>query len=204
MNSKKLILSGIIPIFILGSITHFAYDWCSITLLGLVAPINSSIWEHMKMGLLPTIIWWGLTYLLFKDKLKLDFKRYFVAFTVSLLVSTFLMPFLYYTYRYGLGVHLLIVDILNLLCTVTMGQLLALHIYNHYSWKKIYFNLCVIVLILVVLYLLLTHLIFLYSRIMILVLMEYIIDDKGNNLKFVINKKIHCQKTRQCIFNILP
>lgn len=30
--------------------------------------------------------------------------------------------------------------------------------------------------------------------------MEYIIDDKGNNLKFVINKKIHCQKTRQCIF----
>ena len=47
MNSKKLILSGIIPIFILGSITHFAYDWCSITLLGLVAPINSSIWEHM-------------------------------------------------------------------------------------------------------------------------------------------------------------
>ena len=95
MNSKKLILSGIIPIFILGSITHFAYDWCSITLLGLVAPINSSIWEHMKMGLLPTIIWWGLTYLLFKDKLKLDFKRYFVAFTVSLLVSTFLMPFLY-------------------------------------------------------------------------------------------------------------
>ena len=151
MNSKKLILFGIIPIFILGSITHFAYDWCRITLLGLVAPINSSIWEHMKMWVLPTIIWWGLTYLLFKNKLKLDFKRYFVAFTVSLLVSTFLMPFLYYTYRYGLGVHLLIVDILNLLCTVTMGQLLALHIYNHYSGKKIYFNLCVIVLILVVL-----------------------------------------------------
>ena len=151
MSSKKLILFGILPIFILGSITHFAYDWCSITLLGLVTPINSSIWEHMKMGVLPTIIWWGLTYLLFKDKLKLDFKRYFVAFTVSLLVSTFLMPFLYYTYRYGLGIHLLIVDILNLLCTVTMGQLLALHIYNHYSGKKIYFNLCVIVLILVVL-----------------------------------------------------
>lgn len=151
MSSKKLILSGIIPIFILGLITHFAYDWCRITPIGLIAPINSSIWEHMKMGLLPTIIWWGLTYLLFKNKLKLDFKRYFVAFTVSLLVSTFLMPFLYYTYRYGLGVHLLIVDILNLLCTVTMGQLLALHIYNHYSGKKIYFNLCVIVLILVVL-----------------------------------------------------
>lgn len=133
------------------------------------------------MGLLPTIIWWGLTYLLFKDKLKLDFKRYFVAFTVSLLVSTFLMPFLYYTYRYGLGVHLLIVDILNLLCTVTMGQLLALHIYNHYSWKKIYFNLCVIVLILVVL----SFVIFTFNpphipifKVMILVLMEYIIDDK--------------------------
>lgn len=56
MNSKKLILSGIIPIFILGSITHFAYDWCSITPLGLVAPINSSIWKHMKMGVLPIII----------------------------------------------------------------------------------------------------------------------------------------------------
>ena len=151
MNLKKLILFGIIPIFILGSINHFTYDWTSITLLGLVYPINESIWEHMKLAILPTIIWWGLTYLLFKDKLKLDFKRYFVAFTVSLLVSTFLMPFLYYTYRYGFGIHLLIVDILNLLCTVTMGQLLALHIYNHYSWKKIYFNLCVIVLILVVL-----------------------------------------------------
>ena len=43
MSLKKLILSGILPIFILGSITHFAY------------------------------------YLLFKNKLKLDFKRYFVS-----------------------------------------------------------------------------------------------------------------------------
>ena len=60
MSSKKLILSGILPIFILGSITHFAYDWCSTILL-------------------------------------------------------------------------------------------ALHIYNHYSGKKIYFNLCVVVLIFVVL-----------------------------------------------------
>ena len=31
--------------------------------------------------------------------------------------------------------------------------------------------------------------------------MEYIIDDKGNKLKFVINKKIPCQKTRQGIFS---
>lgn len=151
MNLKKLILFGIIPIFILGSINHFTYDWTSITLLGLVYPINESIWEHMKLAILPTIIWWGLTYLLFKDKLKLDFKRYFVAFTTSLLVSAFLMPLLYYTYSCGLGIHLFIVDILNLLCTVTIGQLLALHVYNHYSGKKIYFYLCIIVLILVAL-----------------------------------------------------
>lgn len=31
--------------------------------------------------------------------------------------------------------------------------------------------------------------------------MEYIIDDKGNKLKFVINKKTPCQKTRQGIFS---
>ena len=150
MNSKKIILSGILPIFILGAIVHFMYDWCSITLLGLVCPINSSIWEHMKMAVLPTIIWWGATYLLFKDKLELNFKRYFVAFTASLLASTFLMPFLFYTYREGLGIHLLIVDILNLLCTVTMGQFLGLHIYNHYSGKNKCFNLCMIIFLIVV------------------------------------------------------
>lgn len=150
MNSKKLILSGILPIFILGAIIHFTYDWCSITLLGLISPINSSVWEHMKIGVSSTIIWWGLTYLLLKNKLNLDFKRHFVAFTASFLASTFLMPFLYYTYTVGFGIHSLTGDILNLLCTVTIGQILSLHIYNNYNGKKLYFTLCVIISLIVV------------------------------------------------------
>ena len=102
MNSKKLILSGILPIFILGSITHFAYDWCSITLLGLVAPINSSIWEHMKLLYTSILLYEIIEYIIFKIKnIKVN-NFIFASILVSIIsIPIYLIMFLPIYYKIG-------------------------------------------------------------------------------------------------------
>jgi len=32
-----------------GTALHFAYDWCPSPLVGLFAPVNESVWEHLKL-----------------------------------------------------------------------------------------------------------------------------------------------------------
>ena len=32
-----------------GTALHFAYDWCLSPLVGLFAPVNESVWEHLKL-----------------------------------------------------------------------------------------------------------------------------------------------------------
>lgn len=50
-------LGGIIFIVVLGSLLHFVYGlsgyWHPI---GIIAAVNESVWEHLKLGFWPTVI----------------------------------------------------------------------------------------------------------------------------------------------------
>jgi hypothetical protein len=58
---KKYVYLGILFISLLGSLIHFLYDLSGKSLLvGLIAPINESVWEHLKLPLVPTLLCgWG-------------------------------------------------------------------------------------------------------------------------------------------------
>ena len=53
---EKWILKGIPILFIIGTVLHFTYDllWKN-PLVGLVSPVNESVWEHCKMVVWPII-----------------------------------------------------------------------------------------------------------------------------------------------------
>ena len=40
----------------LGSAMHFFYDWLPVPLVGLFAPVNESVWEHLKLLFWPFLI----------------------------------------------------------------------------------------------------------------------------------------------------
>ena len=50
-------LAGIVFIIILGSILHFTFEWSgSQAVVGVFSAVNESVWEHLKLGFWPAIV----------------------------------------------------------------------------------------------------------------------------------------------------
>ncbi|MBQ6825854.1 MAG: hypothetical protein IJP34_04255 [Clostridia bacterium] len=53
----------------LGALGHFIYDWSgNIMLLGLIFPINESVWEHLKLVFFPSLLYFFIEYMLISKK----------------------------------------------------------------------------------------------------------------------------------------
>lgn len=105
---KRDILFGILFVLITGSAAHFLYDWLGQNdIVGFFAPINESVWEHMKLLFFPMVI-----YALFMI-LKSKENRLCIAssFCFGILVGTWLIPVFYYAYHYIIGKDFFILDI---------------------------------------------------------------------------------------------
>lgn len=147
---EKWILLGIPVLFLAGSLFHFLYQLSGKNfLVGLIAPINESVWEHTKMVVLPVMAWWILFYMSQSQRLSLSIDAWFTGLFVSLVGSVIAIPILYYFYTGVFGVSLLFVDILILLIALAFGQLLGLHVYRHSAgmdYKQVLLILSVILL----------------------------------------------------------
>jgi len=129
-NPETYILLGIPAVFLLGALFHFLYELSGdLPAVGLIAPVNESIFEHMKLASLPVALWWGVGALLLKKQVRPD--AWFTAALLSMVTAIVTIPLLHYFYTGAFGIHSLVVDILNLLLAVTLGQLLGLHFYRH-------------------------------------------------------------------------
>jgi hypothetical protein len=130
-SPQKWIIAGIPVLFGIGAIMHFSYGLLGEkVMVGLFAPVNESIWEHSKMVLWPVILWWSLYYFFQHSKQQIDKNKWFTGALAALLISLVAMPMLYYFYTGAFGTELLLVDILILLLSLLLGQLVGLHIYS--------------------------------------------------------------------------
>lgn len=132
ITPEKTILAGILPVFLAGALFHYLYDITGRNVIaGAFAPVNESIWEHLKMIPLPLLAWWALGYaILTRRGYPLDKNKWFTAALVSLVVALLAVPFLYYFYTAAFGIQRLFIDIMILLVALIFGQLLARHIYK--------------------------------------------------------------------------
>lgn len=131
-KAEKWILAGIPVLFAVGTFMHFLYQISGETYVtGLVAPVNESVWEHMKMVLWPMILWWSVYGVFLGKPDTLDKDKWFGAGLAAVLVSLISIPLLYYFYTSAFGVELLWVDIFILFLAITLGQLMGLHLYRY-------------------------------------------------------------------------
>ncbi|MCJ7687852.1 MAG: DUF6512 family protein [Clostridiaceae bacterium] len=132
-SPEKWILTGIPILFFIGSFMHFLYDFTGANvIIGTIAPMNESVWEHLKMVLLPVILWWTIYYLAVGKINNIDKNKWFTGALVSLLTALITIPLLFYFYTSAFGVELLVVDILLLFLALLFGQLAGLHFYKYY------------------------------------------------------------------------
>lgn len=150
--SEKWIVLGIPVLFIIGSLMHFAYDWSGeSTIVGIFAPINESVWEHLKMTFWPMLIWWFVGYFILNKRVAISDSQWFVSCTLAEIVCPLVIVSFYYTYTGAFGIECLILDIFSLFLGIAAGQLMALHVYKYVKHTKYFFPYAIVILVIMAL-----------------------------------------------------
>lgn len=100
--------------------------------MGLIAPINNSVWEHTKMGVFPTVLFALLAY----PASGRNRPGYWVVRAVEVYIIPLLMIAIFYSYTAVLGNNFLVMDILLFAVAVTIGQLISYHWLRNWPGTK--------------------------------------------------------------------
>lgn len=142
-NTKKIkrlfILSSFV-IFILSTLLHFSYKWSNENpFVGFFAPINESIFQHIKMFVFPTIIYYLITYLLFYKKYEIEFKKYFSSILLTIIVTSVSILFFYYVFKHALSISSMIIDISSFIIGLFISSFLSYKMYIKSKMNNFYF-----------------------------------------------------------------
>ena len=141
-------LIGILVLFVVGSLFHFLYSLTGeCFIIGLFVPINESIFEHTKMVVLPIFIWWFIFYLFRKKDLFVN--AWFTSALIAMISAIIVIPMLFYFYSQAFGIESLVIDILILLISLAIGQILGLHYYRHGKGIEYHFAIVLMIVIII-------------------------------------------------------
>ena len=141
-------LIGILVLFVVGSLFHFLYSLTGeCFIVALFVPINESIFEHTKMVVLPIFIWWFIFYLFRKKDLFVN--AWFTSAIIAMISAIIAIPMLFYFYSQAFGIESLVIDILILLVSLAIGQILGLHYYRHGKGIEYHFAIVLMIVIII-------------------------------------------------------
>jgi glucose-6-phosphate-specific signal transduction histidine kinase len=115
-------LGGIAFIVVLGSLLHFVFEWSGSAIpVAPIAAVNESVWEHLKLGFWPALIYAALEYSRFgKSANNFPFAK-----TIGIYLIPITIVVLFYAYTAILGHDLLEADIAIFVVAVIVGQLVS-------------------------------------------------------------------------------
>ena len=115
-------LGGIAFIVVLGSLLHFVFEWSGGALpVAWIAAVNESVWEHLKLGFWPALVYAALEHIRFGKSTS----NFLFAKTLGIWLIPITIVILYYAYTAILGHGSLIVDIAIFVVAVIVGQLVS-------------------------------------------------------------------------------
>ncbi len=113
-------LSGIIFVFLLGALLHFVFEWSGESkVVGAIASVNESVWEHFKQGFWPMCLYAAIEYRFIRSSVN----NFLTAKAVAVYLIPVITALIFYAYTTAVGEEILIVDILIFAVAVTAGQL---------------------------------------------------------------------------------
>ena len=103
-----------------GALSHFFYEWSGFNrAVGVFFAANESVWEHLKLAILPTLIFFAVG-MFFVDSKNLPFCLF-----VTLAVPMLVIPSVFYTYTALIQKSIIAVDILTYILSVSAAYALA-------------------------------------------------------------------------------
>jgi hypothetical protein len=115
-------LGGIAFIVVVGSLLHFVFEWSGRAIpIAPIAAVNESVWEHLKLGFWPALVYAAWEYSRFGKSAN----NFHFAKTIGIYLIPITIVVLYYVYTAILGHGLLAVDIAIFVVAVIVGQLVS-------------------------------------------------------------------------------
>ena len=130
---KKITGLGILWTIVLGTLSHFFYQWSHENMLvGLFSPVNESVWEHLKLLFFP-----ALTYMFIEQKaMGKAMPGLFGKNLLGIFAGLLVMPLLFYGYTAFSGKSILLVDIGIFCVCVSLTFLLPYKLRNRQISKE--------------------------------------------------------------------
>jgi len=122
---KKRFAAAFVLAVLAGILQHFLHEWLPIPLTALFAPVNESVWEHLKLLYWPFL----LAAILLTRRMR-ELPRAWSAFLASLLLMPLVLTSLYYLLKSGFGLESAALDIALYLAVMAFGFLLSYHLYD--------------------------------------------------------------------------
>jgi hypothetical protein len=115
-------IAGFWVIVILGSLYHFMYDWFGKSVfIASFFPVNESVWEHLKLGLWAVITYSFVEYLAMGKRMN----NYFFSKAVAVLIISFTILIIFYSYTYFIENSIVWVDISSYIAGAFLGQIIS-------------------------------------------------------------------------------
>ena len=128
LNERAILryeLLGILFIILLGSMLHFTFELSGYnSIVGVFSAVNESVWEHLKLGFWPAILYMLIEYRFIKK----EGNNFFLAKTVVPYAIAAIIPAIFYSYTSITGESIFMIDILSFIVAVIIGQYLSYRI----------------------------------------------------------------------------
>ena len=109
MKAKYYITEFII-IGICGTLWHFLYEWTgNSAVIGIIAPVNESTWEHLKLLFFPSLIYSAAEYFSVPEKPE----NYISASIAGIFAGMAAITSFFYTYTGIIGKNFIVLDIFS-------------------------------------------------------------------------------------------
>ena len=147
-DSKQIIIFciiGFVFVSIFGTLSHFFYSWSGKNkIVGILFPANESTWEHLKLAIFPTLLFF------FIGMFFIDNANYLFAFFIVLLLPIILIPLIFYSYTFFTKSPILIVDILTYYFSLFVSFLMCFNILNHSPFNVVFNIISIIGIVIIV------------------------------------------------------
>lgn len=131
---KVITIIGFFIIAIFGTLLHFTYNLSNKNIVvGVFSAINESVFEHIKIIIVPIYIYGIIEYFLLK-KNKLNFS---LAVLIKIIFISFFVPTIYYTYSYFTKKSILLIDILTFYFSILISQIISYYILIKTKYSKL-------------------------------------------------------------------
>lgn len=133
LTYKKIIIIACLISILFGVFLHFAYTMSyKNNIVGLFAPVNESVWEHMKLIFIPFSLFGVIFYIYTKNK----FSNTLLNTVLGNVVGMFTSVVIFYLFNNIFNIHSMVIDILSYI----LGIFVSYYIFYLGIYDEVYLN----------------------------------------------------------------